>query len=168
MVVCKYEAKREIYALKLTKKLKSVTLKNLRSVNRIVKKIHERGFRVKFKKVCEWNELCIIRVGDPSYHTDDISVCGEIILLENRKAAMVSPLFWKSGVIRRVCMSPKAAETRLLVKVVDDSMCFSRKLTRLMAVRMSVMIFTDSRPLLESIGTSGQIEKKLRGSQCHC
>ena len=99
-------------------------------------------------------------IADASYHTDDNSVCGEMILLESKKTEMLSPLFWKSGIILRVCTSLKAVETRALVKVVDDTTSFARQLTRLLSKRLSVKIFTDLRPLLESIGSSSQIEEK--------
>merc|ERR1712059_143394 len=99
-------------------------------------------------------------IGDASYHNDDNSVSGELILLGNKRTVTVSPMYWKSGAIRRVCTSPKAAETRSLVKLVDDCVCMSRQLSRLMNLKIETRIFTDSRPLLESIGSSGQIEEK--------
>ena len=37
-------------------------------------------------------------------------MAGKIILLNNTENETVSPLFWKSGVIRKICTSPKAAE----------------------------------------------------------
>ena len=57
-------------------------------------------------------------------------------------------------------MSPKAAETRSLLRLVDDSTCLARQLSALMNTKMEMKIYTDSRPLLESIGSSGQIEEK--------
>ena len=33
----------------------------------------------------------------------------------------VSPIYWKSGVIRKVCTLPKAAETKSLMGLVDDA-----------------------------------------------
>ena len=46
------------------------------------------------------------------------------------------------------------------MKIVDDSMSFSRQLSRLLRVWIGVRIFTDYRLLLESIGSSSQIEEK--------
>ena len=83
-----------------------------------------------------------------------------MILQGNKKAVEASPLYWKSGVIRKVCMSPKAAETRSLLRLVDDSTCLARQLSALMNTKIETKIYTDSRPLLESIGSSGQIEEK--------
>jgi len=82
-------------------------------------------------------------------------------LIGNRKTKDVSPIYWKSGVIRKVCLSPKAAETRSMVKIVDDSICLARQISSLLNINLKVKEFTDSRPLLESLGSSGQIEEKL-------
>ena len=70
-------------------------------------------------------------------------------------------MYWRSGVIRKVCVSPKAAETRALLRLMDDSVHMAKQLEQLFNVKMKVRLFTDSRPLLESIGSSGQIEEKV-------
>ena len=57
-------------------------------------------------------------------------------------------------------MSPKLAEMRALIRMVDDEMSIAREVLQLMDVDVKTRIFTDSRPLLESIGSSGQIEEK--------
>ena len=46
-----------------------------------------------------------------NYHQDENAVSGEMILLGNKKNMAASPIYWKAGVIRKVCLSPKAAET---------------------------------------------------------
>ena len=69
-------------------------------------------------------------------------------------------MYWRSGVIRKVCLSPKAAETRALLRLMDDGVHMSKQLLQLLNVKMKVRLFTDSPPLLESIGSSGQIEEK--------
>ena len=64
-------------------------------------------------------------------------------------------------------MSPNAAKTRSLMKLVDDSVSISKQLSILMNYRIGTRLFTDSRPLLESLGSSSQIEEKaLRQSVC--
>ena len=64
------------------------------------------------------------------------------------------------GVIRIVCTSPKVMETRALMRLVDDMTSQARQVTELLNVEVKTRVFTDSRPLLESIGSSGQIEEK--------
>ena len=82
-----------IYALELAKKQKNATLKDLREVNKILKKIHEKKCKVMFKKLGTKEELCIVGVCDASYKNDDRSVEGEIIMLANKKTMDVSPIY---------------------------------------------------------------------------
>ena len=55
--------------------------------------------------------ICVIVVSDASYHQEELLVAGERIMMCNREKRNVSLIYWKSGVIRKVCTSPKAAET---------------------------------------------------------
>ena len=41
---------------------------------------------------------------------DDRSVAGEMIMLENKRTGRAAPMYWRSGVIRKVCVSPKTVE----------------------------------------------------------
>jgi len=149
-----------IYALDLAKKQKSATLKDLRSINRILQKVREKESKIVFKKIAEKGNLCVLGISDASYHQDENAVSGEMILLGNTKTVAASPMFWKSGVIRKVCLSPKATETRSLLRLVDDSLCLVGQLEAMLNTKIETRLFTDSRPLLESIGSSGQIEEK--------
>ena len=99
-------------------------------------------------------------IGDASYQQDENAVAGEMILLGNKQTVAASQIYWKSGVIRKVCLSPKAAETRSLTRLVNDSLCLARQLSEILKTKMEMRLFSDSRPLLESIGSSGQIEDK--------
>ena len=90
----------------------------------------------------------------------DRSVAGEMIMLGNQRTGKAGPMYWRSGVIRKVCVSPKAAETRALLRLMDDGVHMAKQLSQLLNVKMKVRLFTDLRPLLESIGSSGQIEEK--------
>ena len=42
-------------------------------------------------------------VSDASYHHDDRSVAGEMIMLGNKRTGRAVPIYWISGVIRKVC-----------------------------------------------------------------
>ena len=42
----------------------------------------------------------------------------------------------------------------------DDSLCLARQLSKMLNTKIETRMFMDSRPLLESIGSSGQIEEK--------
>ena len=150
-----------VYALNLAKKQKKATLKDLRDINRILTIVRSKKSKIIFRKIGEKEDLCLIGITDASYSTTDNAVSGIIILIGNRKTKAVLPIYWKSGVIRKVCLSPKAAETRSMVKIVDDSVSLARQISLLLNVNLKVKEFTDSRPLLESLGSSGQIEEKL-------
>ena len=71
---------------------------------------------------------------------------------ENKKTMYLSPIYWKSGVIKRVCMSPKVAETRASMRLIDDGTTLARQILQLLNTEVSTRAFTDSKPLLESIG----------------
>merc|ERR1712105_279907 len=107
-------------------------LKDLRDVNRILQNVREKNNKIVFRKIGEKEEICVDGVSNASYHQDENAVSGEIILFRNKKTTAAAPLYWKSGVIRKVCLSPKAAETRSLMKVVDDTMCLARQISLLL------------------------------------
>merc|ERR1712105_249762 len=48
-----------------------------------------------------------------------------------------------------------------LLRLVDDSLCLVRQLEEMLNTKIETRMFTNSRPLLESIGSSGQIEEKV-------
>lgn len=57
-------------------------------------------------------------------------------------------------------MSPKAAKTRSLLRLMDDGLHMTKQLSQLLNVTIKARLFTDSYPLLESIESSGQNEEK--------
>ena len=87
-------------------------------------------------------------MSDASYHYDDRSVAGEIIMLGSKKTGKVAPLYWRSGVIRKVCISPKAAETRSLLRLMDDGVDMAKQLSQLLNINKKTRLFTDLQPLL--------------------
>ena len=57
-----------VYALDLAKKQKQATLKDLRSINRILKKVREKESKVVFSRIGDKKDLCVFGVIDASYH----------------------------------------------------------------------------------------------------
>ena len=55
-----------------------------------------------------------------------------------------------------------------MVRIVDDSICLARQISLLLNINLKVKEFTDSRPLLETLGSSGQIEEKLLRQSIAC
>ena len=105
----------------MAKRQKKTVIKYLREVNRVLKKVRDKESKVVFTKIGEKEELCVMGVRDASYHHHDRSVAREMIMLGNQRTGKAAPMYWRSGVIRKVCVSPKAAETRALLRLMDDS-----------------------------------------------
>ena len=74
-----------IYALDLAKRQKKAVIKDLREVNRVLKKVRDKESKVVFTKIGEKDDLCVMGVSDALYHHDDRSVAGEMIMLGNQK-----------------------------------------------------------------------------------
>ena len=64
-----------------------------------------------FRKIGKNEDLCVIGVYDASYHNDEKSVAGKMIMLGSKKTERASPIYWKLGVIRKVVILSKGAET---------------------------------------------------------
>ena len=110
-------------------------------------------------------EWCVIGISDASYHQENQTIAEAMIMLGNVKTKRTAPVYWKSGVVNRVCTSPKASETRGVMLVVDDAKNVADQLKDLLNADIKVKIFTDSRPLLETLGSTSQVaEKGLRKS----
>ena len=86
-------------------------------------------------------------------------------MLGNRHSSKVNPLYWKSKQIQNVCHSAKDAETRNIMKLMDTAVYLSQQLSVLLFGeadhRIPVQIYTDSKPLLDSIASSKQVEQRL-------
>ena len=137
-----------IYMLELAKRQKKATIKDLREINRVLKKVREKESKVLFTKIREKNELSVIGISDASYHYNDKSIAEELIILGNQKTGKAAPLYWRSGVVRKVCVSPKAAETRLLLRLMDDGVHMAKQLSQFLNTNIKTRFFTDSRLLL--------------------
>ena len=61
----------------------------------------------------------MIAVNDASYNKEDHSVAGGMILLGSKTTKIASPMYWKSGVIRKIFTCPKAAETHGVMKLMQ-------------------------------------------------
>ena len=93
----------------------------------MLKRVREKPSRVVFTKIGQKEDLSIMGVSDASYHCDDRSVAGEMIMLVNSQTGKAAPMYWRSGVIRKVCVSPKAAETRALLRLMDDAVHMAKQ-----------------------------------------
>ena len=110
-----------IHVLNSSRKQKNATLKDLRDMNKIVENISEKENKMVFGKVTRKQEMCVIGVSDASFHQENPSGAGAMIMIGNIKNKRTAPMYWKSGVVNRVCTSPKASETRGVMLVVNDA-----------------------------------------------
>ena len=134
-------------------------------MNHVIHRVHNKSSTVKFTQVGSNKELVVYGITDASFKTDEKSIGGVIILLGNKINNCVNPIFWKSKTIQKVCHSAKAAETRSMIKLLDDSQFFCTQLEQLLygdyKKRIPIKLFTDSKPLLESISSTHQVEERL-------
>merc|ERR1712240_404550 len=139
-------------------------LKDLRDINRIIEKIGEKESKVVFGRVARKQDTCMIGISDASYHQENPTIA-TMIMIGNVKHKRNAPVYWKIGVVNRVCTTPKASETRGVMLVVDDANNVMDQLKDLLNAEIKVKIFTESRPLLETLGSTSQVaEKGLRKS----
>ena len=110
-----------IHILNSARKQKNAVLKDLRDINRIVEKICEKESKVVFGRVARKQDMCVIGISNASYYQENPTIAGAIIMIGNVKIKRTAPEYWKSGVVNRVCTSPKASETRGVMLVVDDA-----------------------------------------------
>ena len=154
-----------VVALQMSIKGKDATLKDLKRINHIVAWVKEKESKLVFSHIGSRDELRVVGIGDASYHMDRKSIGGSLVLLGNIRNHAAVPIYWKSKTIQKVCHSAKAAETRNLIICKDDSQFFAGQVAQLvygdLSRKIPIKIFTDSIPLLESIGSTKQIEEKM-------
>ena len=116
------------------------------------------------RPICKKEDLIIRAVCDAAFYTGSPAVQGNIIMLADKSKDRVSPLFWKSKQITRVCKSSKDAETRAGGKCVEDGIYLAQRIETVLfgenKSRIKVEIHTDSEPLIESIRSTKRVENK--------
>ena len=154
-----------IIALQMSKKNSNATLKDLKKVNFVIDKINERSNKVEFTKVDRKEYLKIYGFTDASFNTSERSISGNLILLGSKRSGHVVPIYWKSKTIQKVCHSAKAAETRSMTKMIDNSQFFASQIEQLLfgkyEKKIPIKLYTDSLPMLESAGSTKQVEERL-------
>ena len=152
-------------ALDMSRKVQNATLKDLKAVNRnIITHVYGRENKVVLRPVGKREDLVVRSVSDAAFYMDSPSILGEIIMLANNKDDRVSPLFWKSKQVTRVCKSSKDAETRAGGKCVEDSVYLAQRIEEILfgssQKRIKVEMHVDSEPLIESIRSTKRVENK--------
>ena len=149
-------------------KNKHATVGDVNKMNKIIKKAKEEAeeSKIVFKRIGDFSSLKIFGFSDASYKTVDEkvrSVEGRLLFLTNGEEA--SPILWKSKKIPRVCDSTKTAETLAADKTLDDAIYCARLVREIYTgektmKQIPVEMFTDSKPLFESIYSTKQVDRK--------
>ena len=148
---------------------KDATKKDLKAVNKVIKKAKEHGSTIKYSKVGDFEDLKILAVTDGAYlklEQKTKSVMGRFLFLSNKEESKVVPLMWKSKSIPTVCKSAKDAETRACDKTIEDAVYVARCIHEIYTgergeAQIPVDVVTDSQPLIDSVNSSKQVENKL-------
>ena len=154
-------------ALKLSQKSQQLpTIGDLKSINKLVKKIKGRTSEIVYTKVGDSVDLVVYGIGDASHKRGEKSVGGEVVLLGHKNRDTAVAVYWKSKTIKNVCKSPKDAETRNISQLVDNARYIANQIGFVLFGKkgknaIPVKIFTDSLPLLESIASIHRVEEKL-------
>merc|ERR1712082_496400 len=86
------------------------------------------------------------------------------MMIANKSMTKACPIMWKAKQIESVCHSSKDAETLALSKILDEITYLARQIELLLfgkyEKKIPVRIITDSEPLLESIASTKQIERR--------
>ena len=98
-------------ALQMSKKNQGATVSDLIDINQVLKQVHEKESKIKYRHLGDKDDLVVIGLGDASYKQDDKAIGGVILLLANSSLTKASPIYWKSKQIERVCYSSKDEET---------------------------------------------------------
>ena len=153
-----------VSAVKMAKQNGKATLKDLKVVNDVVKKIRMKENAVKFSRIGNKEDLVVTGIGDASYKVDEKAIGGNVVLLRNMKDTRVLPVYWKSKMIRQVCHSAKEAETKNMLKLMDEALYQGSVIEQVLfdgKKKVEIKIYTDSKPLLDSVASSKQVEKKM-------
>ena len=154
-----------VWALTMAKKNSCATIGDLKSVNKIVQKIRRNQSLVKYGRVDRKENLVLHVVGDASYKCDGPSIGGKLIMLGSKISNKVNPILWKSKQLLQVCHSAKDAETRNVMNLVEDGLYMAHQLSMLLFgskdLKIPVKVYTDSKPLLDSISSTKQVSSKL-------
>ena len=149
--------------------LSRATPRDVKTCNKIIKKVKTQDVRLKFSRLGNIEELHIEMFADASLgnieegiHTK--SGMGYFISLVN-KNLKTSPLHWKSCVIDKVAEDVKTAETLAFEKALDDSIHLSNLITEIYTgdpTKNSIPIIanTDSKSLLQSIYSTKKVKRK--------
>ena len=148
---------------------KDATVKDVRTMNKIMRKAKEYKSVVRFTRVGNFEDLKVLSIADGAYCKKEEktkSVMGRFVFLTNQEESVILPIIWKSKTIPTVCKSAIAAETRSVDKAIEDGIYIARCMREIYTgdrgeAQIPVDVITDSKPLIDSIDSTKQIDDDL-------
>ena len=94
---------------------------------------------------------------------------GQLTLIGNKYSDKVSPILWKTKLIQKACKSPKDAETIALGVEADLAIYTANQVEQILTgknggSKYKVRLFCDNAPVIESIASSKQVERRYMRS----
>ena len=156
-------------AHQLSKRNQDATIKDLKYANSIVKKVHSRVSRVEYKSVGKEEDIVIYGFSDSNFIAGEKPTGGQLTLIGNKNTNKVSPILWKTKLIHKACKSPKDAETIALEVVADMAIYTANQVEQILTgknggSKYKVRLFCDNAPVIESIASSKQVERRYMRS----
>ena len=157
-------------ALELSRKNREATIADLKYANTVIKKARSKTSKITYGCVGNVQDIVIYGIGDASYKAGERSIGGQLILIGNKYNDRAVPVLWKSKLIRKVCKSPKDAETVNLGILVDMARHTANQVGQILYGKngiynqIKVRILTDNLGVLESIASSHQVERRTMRS----
>jgi hypothetical protein len=152
-------------ALDLSKQNSCAKIKDLKRINVVLERVRGKPSVVLYTKIGEVEDLTVFGLTDGSYKLGEKAVGGSLVILGNKNTTGGVPLYWRSKTLKKVCTSAKAVETHAMTRHMNDIQFFTLQLQQILAPeakeKIPIRIFTDSKPLLESVGSIHQVENKL-------
>jgi hypothetical protein len=151
-------------ALDMSRRNNVATIKDLKRINLVLERVRSQKCVVMYTKVGDIGDLVVYGLVDGSYKLGEKAVGGSLVILGNKTDKKAVPLYWRAKSLKKVCTSAKEAETHSMTGHLNDVQFFTLQLQQLLKPpggTFPIRVFTDSLPLLESVGSIHQVENKL-------
>ena len=80
-------------ALSMSQKTSTATVADLKKINKVIDRVHDRESRVMFRKVAEREDLITFGVTDAAHSKIERPVGGSLVMLGSKKTRSAVPLF---------------------------------------------------------------------------
>ena len=144
----------------LSAKLNDAKVNDVLLANKVVKKVKRENICLKFKRLT--GPMRLIAYSDASYaNLKDGSPQGGIIIFLADENGNVSPLYWSSPKLRRVCRSTLAAETSAALDATDLCIWLTHIINEIdHQSLLTTLVRTDNKSLSEVVYSTKAVEEK--------